>query len=36
MMMIIIIDQIENFWLKQLAATHKHIAALFNKLIKED
>ena len=26
-------DQIANFWLKQLTATHKHIAALFNKLI---
>jgi len=23
-------------WLKQLTATHKHIAALFNKLIEED
>jgi len=29
-------DQIANFWLKQLTATHKHIAALFNKLIDED
>ena len=29
-------DQIANFWLKQLTATHKHIAALFNKLIEED
>jgi hypothetical protein len=29
-------DQIVNFWLKQLIATHKHIAALFNKLIEED
>jgi len=29
-------DQIVNFWLKQLTATHKHIAALFNKLIEED
>ena len=28
-------DQIANFWLKQLTATHKHIAALFNKLIEE-
>ena len=28
--------QIANFWLKQLTATHKHIAALFNKLIEED
>ena len=25
--------QITNFWLKQLKATYKHIAALFNKLI---
>jgi hypothetical protein len=25
-----------NFWLKQLTATHKYIAALFNKLIEED
>ena len=29
-------DQIANFWFKQLTATHKHIAALFNKLIKND
>jgi hypothetical protein len=29
-------DQIQNFWLKQLSATHKHIAELFNKLIEED
>jgi len=29
-------DQRANFWLKQLTATHKHIAALFNKLIEED
>ena len=29
-------DQITNFWLKQLTATHKHIAAIFNKLIEED
>jgi len=29
-------DQIVNFLLKQLTATHKHIAALFNKLIEED
>jgi hypothetical protein len=29
-------DQIANFWRKQLTATHKHIAALFNKLIEED
>jgi hypothetical protein len=36
MTIIIIIDQIANFRLKQLTATHKHIAALFNKLIEED
>jgi len=29
-------DQIANFCLKLLTATHKHIAALFNKLIEED
>jgi hypothetical protein len=29
-------DQIPNFWLKQLTATHKYLAALFNKLIEED
>ena len=29
-------DQIPNFWLKQLTATHRHIAAIFNKLIEED
>jgi hypothetical protein len=29
-------DQIPKFWLKQLTATHKHIAAVFNKLIEED
>ena len=29
-------DRISNFWLKHLTATHKHIAALFNKLIEED
>jgi hypothetical protein len=29
-------DQTPNFWLTQLTATHKHIAALFNKLIEED
>ena len=29
-------DQIANFWLQQLTATHKHIAALFNKLIEDD
>jgi hypothetical protein len=29
-------DQIANFWLKQLTATHKHTAALFNKFIEED
>ena len=29
-------DQIPHFLFKQLTATHKHIAAIFNKLIKED
>jgi hypothetical protein len=29
-------EQIVNFCPKQLTATHKHIAALFNKLIEED
>ena len=29
-------DQIPNFWLKQLTTTHKHLAAIFNKLIEED
>jgi len=29
-------DQIANFCLKQLTATHKHMAALFTKLIEED
>ena len=29
-------DQIQNFWLKQLTATHKNIAKIFNKLIEED
>jgi hypothetical protein len=29
-------DQIPNFWLKQLTATHNHITAIFNKLIQED
>jgi hypothetical protein len=29
-------DQIPNFWLKQLTKTHKHIAAIFNKLIEDD
>ena len=29
-------DKIPNFWLKQLTATHRHIAAIFNKLIEED
>ena len=29
-------DQIPNFWLKQLTATHRHIATIFNKLIEED
>ena len=28
--------QIPNFWLKQLTATRRHIAAIFNKLIEED
>jgi hypothetical protein len=28
-------DQIPNFWLKQLTATHKHIAKIFNELIEE-
>ena len=26
-------DQIPNFWLKQLTATHKYMAVIFNKLI---
>jgi hypothetical protein len=29
-------DPIPNFWLKQLTGTHKHIAAIFNKLIEEN
>ena len=29
-------DQISDFWLKQLTATHKHITEIFNKLIEED
>jgi hypothetical protein len=29
-------DQIPNFWLKQLTATHKYLATLFNKLIEEE
>jgi hypothetical protein len=29
-------DAIPNFWLKQLTATHKYLATLFNKLIEED
>jgi hypothetical protein len=29
-------DKIVHFWLKQLTATHKPIATLFNKLIEED
>jgi hypothetical protein len=29
-------DQIPNFWLKQLTATHKHIAKIFNELIEEE
>jgi hypothetical protein len=30
------IDQIANFWLKQLTETHKHMVALYDKLIEED
>jgi hypothetical protein len=29
-------DQIPNFWLKQLTATHTYLATVFNKLIEED
>jgi hypothetical protein len=29
-------DQIPNFWLKQLTATHKYSAPVFNKLTEED
>jgi hypothetical protein len=29
-------DQTPNFWLKRLTATHKHMAAIFNKPIEED
>ena len=29
-------DQIANFWLMQLSATHRYLATLFNTLIKED
>jgi len=29
-------DQIPNFWLKQLTATHKYKAEILNKLIEED
>jgi hypothetical protein len=29
-------DQIQNFWFKQLTATHKHIAKVFKDLIDED
>jgi hypothetical protein len=29
-------DQIPNFWLKQLTATHKLIAKVFNELIEEN
>jgi hypothetical protein len=29
-------DQIPNFWLKQFTATHKYIAAIFNKLLEAD
>jgi hypothetical protein len=28
-------DQVANFWLQQLTAIHKHIAALSNKLIED-
>jgi hypothetical protein len=28
--------QMPNFWLKQFTATHKHIAAIFNKLLEAD
>jgi hypothetical protein len=28
--------QIPNFWLKEFTATHKLIAAIFNKLLEED
>ena len=29
-------DKIPNFWLMQPTATHRHIGAIFNKLIEED
>ena len=29
-------DHIPNFWLKQLTATHKHVAEIFNTLIEVD
>ena len=29
-------DKTLNFWLKQLTATHKYIATMFNKSIEED
>jgi hypothetical protein len=29
-------DQIQNFCLKQLTATHKYLTTLFNRLIEED
>jgi hypothetical protein len=29
-------EQIPNFWFKKFTETHKHIAAIFNKLIKEE
>jgi hypothetical protein len=29
-------DQIPNFWFKQFTATHKYIAAIFNKLLEAD
>jgi hypothetical protein len=29
-------DQIQDFWLKQFTATHKHIAAIYNKVLEAD
>jgi hypothetical protein len=29
-------DHLPNFWLKQLTATHRYLATLFNKLTEED
>jgi hypothetical protein len=29
-------DKIPNIWLKELTATHKHIAKILNELIEED